>query len=225
MTKSIIVALDEHDKDSFNRIIDDLNSDLCMIKIGSVSFNALGHDAIYAAAEKGFDIFLDLKLHDIPNTVKKSILGLSILPISMLTVHASGGRKMLETSMDAVANTNIKIFGVTALTSLSDNDTNQIYKRTTQDQVACMLDLAEESGIHGVVSSPHELKLVTSRNSLLSITPGIRLQKTDDDQVRVMTPKEAIEKGANYIVIGRPITEAQNISKALLEIYNSIYDR
>ena len=143
----------------------------------------------------------------------------------MLTVHASGGKKMLEASMDAVANTNIKIFGVTALTSLSDNDTNQIYKRTAQEQVSCMLDLAEESGIHGVVSSPHELKLVTSRNSLLSITPGIRLQKTDDDQVRVMTPKEAIEKGANYIVIGRPITEAQNISEALLEIYNSIYDR
>ena len=225
MTKSIIVALDEHDQNSFNRILDDLNSDLCMIKIGSVSFNALGHDAIYAAAEKGFDIFLDLKLHDIPNTVKKSILGLSTLPISMLTVHASGGKKMLEASMDAVANTNIKIFGVTTLTSLSDNDTNQIYKRTTQDQVACMLDLAEESGIHGVVSSPHELKLVMSRNSLLSISPGIRLQKTDDDQVRVMTPKEAIEKGANYIVIGRPITEAQNISKALLQIYNSIYDR
>ena len=225
MTKSIIVALDEHDQNSFNRILDNLNSDLCMIKIGSVSFNALGHDVIYAAAEKGFDIFLDLKLHDIPNTVKKSILGLSTLPISMLTVHASGGKKMLEASMDAVANTNIKIFGVTTLTSLSDNDTNQIYKRTTQDQVACMLDLAEESGIHGVVSSPHELKLVISRNSLLSISPGIRLQKTDDDQVRVMTPKEAIEKGANYIVIGRPITEAQNISKALLQIYNSIYDR
>ena len=225
MTKSIIVALDEHNQDSFNRIIDDLNSDLCMIKIGSVSFNALGHYVIYVAAEKGFDIFLDLKLHDIPNTVKKSILGLLSLPISMLTVHTSGGSKMLEASMNAVANTNIKIFGVTALTSLSDNDTKQIYKRTTHDQVASMLDLAEESGIHGVVSSPHELKLVTSRNSLLSITPGIRLQKTDDDQVRVMTPKEAIEKGANYIVIGRPITKAHNISEALLEIYNSIYER
>tara|TARA_B110000240_G_C13391529_1_gene407007 strand:+ start:170 stop:847 length:678 start_codon:yes stop_codon:yes gene_type:complete len=225
MTKSIIVALDEHDQNSFNRIIDDLNSELCMIKIGSVSFNALGHDVIYAAAEKGFDIFLDLKLHDIPNTVKKSILGLSNLPISMLTVHTSGGNKMLEASMDAVANTNIKIFGVTALTSLSDNDTNKIYKRTTQDQVASMLDLAEESGIHGVVTSPHELKLVSSRNSLLSITPGIRLQKTDDDQVRVMTPKEAIKMGANFIVIGRPITEAQNISDALLDIYNSIYDK
>ena len=225
MTKSIIVALDEHDQNSFNRIIDDLNSELCMIKIGSVSFNALGHDVIYAAAEKGFNIFLDLKLHDIPNTVKKSILGLSNLPISMLTVHTSGGNKMLEASMDAVANTNIKIFGVTALTSLSDNDTNKIYKRTTQDQVASMLDLAEESGIHGVVTSPHELKLVSSRNSLLSITPGIRLQKTDDDQVRVMTPKEAIKMGANFIVIGRPITEAQNISDALLDIYNSIYDK
>ena len=113
--------------------------------------------------------------------------------------------------------------GVTALTSLSDADTNQIYKRDAADQVAAMLDLAEESGIDGVVCSPHELHLVAKRESLLSITPGIRLRDSDDDQSRVMTPKEAIDLGASYIVIGRPITASGNIKEALKEIHNSIY--
>ena len=107
MTKSIIVAIDEQDKASFNRILDSLNPNLCMVKIGSVSFNALGHDIIYSVADKGFDIFLDLKLHDIPNTVKKSIEGLSILPIQMLTIHTSGGRLMMESAMEAIKGTDI----------------------------------------------------------------------------------------------------------------------
>ena len=222
MTKSIIVAIDEQDKASFNRILDSLDPNLCMVKIGSVSFNALGHDIIYSAAERGFDIFLDLKLHDIPNTVKKSIEGLSILPIQMLTIHTSGGRLMMESAMEALEGTDIKVFGVTALTSLSDTDTNQIYQRTAADQVNAMLDIAEEAKIDGVVCSPHELELVTARGSLLSITPGIRLSDSSDDQSRVMTPKQAIELGANYLVIGRPITGAIDISEALNTIYQSI---
>jgi orotidine-5'-phosphate decarboxylase len=222
MTKSIIVAIDEQDKASFNRILDSLEPNLCMVKIGSVSFNALGHDIIYSAAGKGFDIFLDLKLHDIPNTVKKSIEGLSILPIQMLTIHTSGGRLMMESAMEAIKGTDIKVFGVTALTSLSDTDTNQIYQRTAADQVNAMLDIAEEAKIDGVVCSPHELDLVTARRSLLSITPGIRLSNSNDDQTRVMTPKQAIDLGANYLVIGRPITGADDISEALNIIYQSI---
>ena len=222
MTKSIIVAIDEQDKASFNRILDSLNPNLCMVKIGSVSFNALGHDIVNLAADKGFDIFLDLKLHDIPNTVKKSIEGLSILPIHMLTIHSSGGRLMMESAMEAVKGTDIKVFGVTALTSLSDTDTNQIYQRTASDQVNAMLDIAEKAKIDGVVCSPHELDLVTARRSLLSITPGIRLSDSNDDQTRVMTPKQAIDLGANYLVIGRPITSADNISEALNIIYQSI---
>ena len=222
MTKSIIVAIDEQDKASFNRILDSLDPNLCMVKIGSVSFNALGHDIVYSAADKGFDIFLDLKLHDIPNTVKKSIEGLSILPIQMLTIHTSGGRLMMESAMEAIKGTDIKVFGVTALTSLSDTDTNQIYQRTAADQVNAMLDIAEEAKIDGVVCSPHELELVTARGSLLSITPGIRLSDSSDDQSRVMTPKQAIELGANYLVIGRPITGAIDISEALNTIYQSI---
>ena len=222
MSKSIIVAVDESNIDSFKRVIDSLDNNLCMVKIGSVSFNALGHQVILYAANKGFDIFLDLKLHDIPNTVKKSIEGLVSLPIKMLTIHISGGKQMMQAAMQAVERSNIKVFGVTALTSLSDVDTNQIYKRDAVDQVETMLDLAEESGIDGVVCSPHELHLVAARDSLLSITPGIRLRDSDDDQNRVMTPKEAIDLGANYIVMGRPITEAQDIKDALQEIYNSV---
>ena len=222
MTKQIITAVDESNLDLFKEIIDSLDSHLCMVKIGSVSFNALGHEPVLYAARKGFNIFLDLKLHDIPNTVKKSIEGLINLPIQMLTIHTSGGKQMMEYAMEAVKETNIKIFGVTALTSLSDADTNQIYKRDAADQVAAMLDLAEESGIDGVVCSPHELHLIAKRESLLSITPGIRLRDSDDDQSRVMTPKEAIDLGASYIVIGRPITASVNIKEALKEIHNSI---
>ena len=222
MSKPIIVAVDESNIDSFKRVIDSLDNNLCMVKIGSVSFNALGHEAVLYAANKDFDIFLDLKLHDIPNTVKKSIQGLVSLPIKMLTIHTSGGKQMMEAAMQAVEGSNIKVFGVTALTSLSDTDTNKIYKRDAVDQVEAMLDLAEESGIDGVVCSPHELHLLAARESLLSITPGIRLRNSDDDQSRVMTPKEAIHLGANHIVVGRPITEAQDIKNALQEIYNSI---
>ena len=129
---------------------------------------------------------------------------------------------MLESAMEASKGTNIKVFGVTVLTSLSDSDTNQIFQRNTADQVNAMLDLAEEAKIDGVVCSPHELDLVTARESLLSITPGIRLLDSSDDQTRVMTPKRAIDLGANYLVIGRPITGAEDISEALNVIYQSI---
>ena len=222
MPKTIIVAVDETQLENFQNVVDSLDSDLCMIKIGSVSFNALGHQAISYASNKGFKIFLDLKLHDIPNTVKKSIKGLVSLPIDMMTIHTSGGLEMMKAAKNAVDGTDIKIFGVTALTSLSDEDTSLIFKRTAAEQVNTMLDLAEQAGIDGVVCSPHELSLVTKRESLLSITPGIRLKDSNDDQNRVMTPKDALKQGANFLVIGRPITEAKNIKKALLEIHNSI---
>ena len=223
MSKPIIVAVDETQLSSFKQTVDSLDSNLCMIKVGSVSFNAIGHEALTYVASKGFEIFLDLKLHDIPNTVKKSIEGLISLPISMMTIHTSGGLEMMKVAKKAVSDTNIKIFGVTALTSLSDEDTNTIFQRTASNQVQAMLDLAQEAQIDGVVCSPHELDLVVERKSLLSITPGIRLSESADDQSRVMTPKDAISKGADYIVIGRPITNAPNISEALQEIHDSIW--
>ena len=223
MSKPIIVAIDETQSSSFKQTVDSLDSDLCMIKVGSVSFNAIGHEALTYVASKGFEIFLDLKLHDIPNTVKKSIEGLVSLPVSMMTIHTSGGLEMMKAAKKAVEGTNIKIFGVTALTSLSDEDTSAIFQRTASNQVKAMLDLAQEAQIDGVICSPHELDLVVERKSLLSITPGIRLSESADDQSRVMTPKDAISKGADYIVIGRPITNAPNISEALQEIHDSIW--
>jgi orotidine-5'-phosphate decarboxylase len=218
----IIVAIDEIDFKKASSIVDNLDSKKCMVKIGSVAFNSIGPDIIFYAAKKGFDIFLDLKLHDIPNTIKKSIEGLISYPINMLTVHASGGREMMSAAMEAVSGTNIKIFGVTILTSLNDDDTNEIFQRTSSEQVRMMLDLAESARIDGVVCSPHELELAKKRESLLSITPGIRLQNSNDDQKRVMTPKEAIDLGADYLVIGRPITASNDINKTLNEIYLSI---
>ena len=222
MTKSIIVALDEHNQEKFDDVLSQLDPSLCMVKIGSVSFNSLGRECVLKAADRGFDIFLDLKFHDIPNTVKKSIKGLIDLPIKMMTVHASGGQKMLEESVAATINTDIKIFGVTALTSLSDSDTNFIYKREAKDQVLAMIELAKISRIHGIVCSPQELSLVKNNSNLLTITPGIRLKNLDDDQTRVMTPKEAIDNGSDFLVIGRPITASNNIKNSLKEIYDSI---
>ena len=218
----IIVAVDEIDFVKASKTIDYLDCDKCMVKIGSISFNSIGNEIINYAHSKGFDIFLDLKFHDIPNTVKKSIEGLISQPIKMLTIHISGGKEMLIAAKEAVSGTDIKIFGVTALTSLSDDETKEIFKRNSKDQVNAMLDLAESAGIDGVVCSPHELELVNKRKSLLSITPGIRIQDSNDDQKRVMTPKEAIDLGADYLVIGRPITSSANVKKSLNEIYESI---
>lgn len=220
----IIVAIDEISFIKASEILNNLDPRKCMVKIGSVSFNSIGQEIIYYAAEKGFDIFLDLKLHDIPNTVRKSIEGLKSFPIKMLTIHISGGKDMMKAAIDAVTGTDIKIFGVTALTSLSNADTNEIFQRTTLEQVNAMLDLAESAGIDGVVCSPHELELISKRESLLSITPGIRLKNSNDDQKRVMTPKEAIDLGADYLVIGRPITQSDDMLGTLEDIFNKIYN-
>jgi orotidine-5'-phosphate decarboxylase len=222
MSKKIIVAIDETNLTILNKILNSLDNNLCMVKIGSVAFNSIGLDALKCAAEKGFDIFLDLKLHDIPNTVYKSVMGLANLPVKMMTVHISGGIQMLKASKEALSGSDIKIFGVTALTSLSDSDTLQIYRSTTTEHVNKMLDMAEIAGLDGVVCSPHELELVSKRESLLSITPGIRLNDLNDDQKRFMTPAEAINLGADFIVIGRPITCADDISIALNEVYQSL---
>ena len=218
MSKPIIVAVDETQPSSFKQTVDSLDSNLCMIKVGSVSFNAIGHEALTYVASKGFEIFLDLKLHDIPNTVKKSIEGLISLPIGMMTIHTSGGLEMMKAAKKAVANTNVKIFGVTALTSLSDKDTNTIFQRTASNQVKAMLDIAQEAQIDGVVCSPHELDLVIERKSLLSITPGIRLSESSDDQARVMTPKDAFKNKVSGVVMGRSLTKGNikdNIKKLI----------
>ncbi len=218
----IIVAIDETNFNSAKNIIDFLDPNKCMIKIGSVSFNSVGQKLLKYTSDKGFEIFLDLKLHDIPNTVKKTIQGLTSLPIAMLTVHSSGGKDMMMSAMEGVIGTDIKVFAVTALTSLSDDDTYQIYKRNCMEQVNAMIDLAILAGVDGVVCSPHELEIVKKKTSLLTITPGIRLNDSIDDQKRVMTPQDAISLGADYIVIGRPITASNSIADSLAQIYESI---
>lgn len=222
MSKKIIVAIDEINFSKAKEIINVLDAQKCMLKIGSVAFSAFGNQIINYCDKKGFEVFLDLKFHDIPNTVKKSILSFINLPIKMLTIHVSGGKEMIAAAMEAVSGTNIKIFGVTALTSLNNSDTKKIYMKSVKEQVESMLDIAEEAGIDGVVCSPKELKIALKRKTLLTVTPGIRLKNLNDDQKRVLTPKEAINLGADFLVIGRPITSSNDIRKALNEIYQSI---
>ena len=222
MNKKIIVALDLDNINKAVKVVKELKKEAYAFKIGHeffYNFGINGYKRIYKICPR---IFLDLKLHDIPNTVKKSIKGLTNLPITMITVHTSGGKDMMVAAMEAVSGTNIKVFGVTALTSLNDDDTNKIYQRNASDHVNAMLDLAESAAIDGVVCSPHELDLVSKRESLLSITPGIRLKDLNDDQSRVMSPEEAINLGANYLVIGRPITQSDNILGTLEDIFNKI---
>ena len=220
--KQVIVALDLDSFEETEEILKFLDPNLYRVKIGKQLFMNSGPEIVRKIQALGFDIFLDLKLHDIPNTVKKSIKGLTNLPIKMITIHISGGKDMMVAAMEAVSGTNIKVFGVTALTSLNDNDTNKIYQRNASDHVNAMLDLAESAAIDGVVCSPHELDLVSKRESLLSITPGIRFKDLNDDQSRVMSPEEAINLGANYLVIGRPITQSDNILGTLEHIFNKI---
>ena len=223
MTKNpIYCAIDTSNIDDAINIINQISPYVGGIKLGLEFFTSCGIKGVEKISKFELPLFLDLKLYDIPNTVKKSIEGLISLPVSMLTIHASGGKEMMMAAMEAVSKVDIKVFGVTALTSLSNEDTNEIFQRSTSEQVETMLDLAESAGIHGVVCSPHELKLVNQRESLLSITPGIRLEDSIDDQKRVMTPKEAITSGADYLVIGRPITESKDIKKSLNEIYQSL---
>ena len=220
--KKLIVALDFNNMDELRDIIKSLDPNKCLVKVGLELYISEGQQVLDFLSEQGFEIFLDLKLHDIPNTVKKSIEKLTSLPISMITIHISGGKEMMEAAMDAVKGSKIKVFGVSILTSLSDKDSQDIFGNNIKNQVNKMLDLAEESGIHGVVCSPYELELVKNRNNLLSITPGIRLNKLNDDQKRFTTPKKAIDLGADYIVIGRPITTSNNIEETLDTIYREI---
>ena len=222
MNKRIIVAIDSFDSDHAYSIINNLDSKLCMVKIGSIAFNSIGRGLIDHAFKKGFDIFLDLKLHDIPNTVHKTVLVLKSLPIKMLTIHTSGGIKMMKAAVEGAKGSGIKVFGVTALTSLSDAESVSIFQRNAASQVDAMLDLAQEACIDGVVCSPHELMLVKARGCFLSITPGIRLTDSNDDQNRVMSPTKAIQLGADYLVIGRPITEAKDMLGSLNQILQSI---
>ena len=220
----IIVAIDTYDPEEANAILDQLNPDLCKIKIGSVVFNSVGKPFLKEASSRGFKIFLDLKLHDIPNTVHEAILGFHDCDIDMLTVHLSGGEEMLNKAMLAGKSINAKVIGVSILTSLEDSDTIALFDNKLEHQIRNLFEIAVKSNLDGVVCSPHELEMSNTilNSDAIIITPGIRDIKVEDDQARIMSAKEAIEKGANFLVIGRPITQAQNISTALNNFRDSI---
>ena len=220
----IIVAIDTYDPEEANAILDQLNPDLCKIKIGSVVFNSVGKPFLKEASSRGFKIFLDLKLHDIPNTVHEAILGFHDCDIDMLTVHLSGGEKMLKKAMLAGKSINAKVIGVSILTSLEDSDTIALFDNKLEHQIRNLFEIAVKSNLDGVVCSPHELEMSNTilNSDAIIITPGIRDIKVEDDQARIMSAKEAIEKGATFLVIGRPITQAQNISTALNNFRDSI---
>ena len=220
----IIVAIDTYDPEEANAILDQLNPDLCKIKIGSVVFNSVGRPFLKEASSRGFKIFLDLKLHDIPNTVHEAILGFHDCDIDMLTVHLSGGEEMLNKAMLAGKSINAKVIGVSILTSLEDSDTIALFDNKLEHQIRNLFEIAVKANLDGVVCSPHELEMSNTilNSDAIIITPGIRDIKVEDDQARIMSAKEAIEKGATFLVIGRPITQAQNISKALNTFSNSI---
>ena len=220
----IIIAIDTFDPAEANAILDQLDPKLCRIKIGSVVFNALGKSFLNDVSDRGFKIFLDLKLHDIPNTVHESIKGFYDCSIDMFTVHLSGGEKMLKTAMLAGKSINARVIGVSILTSLKESDALTLFSNSIHDQITNLFKLAKKVNLDGIVCSPLELELantVIDSNSI-KITPGIRNTKMEDDQARTMSAKKAIDKGATYLVIGRPITQAQDISMALKTFSDSI---
>ena len=222
----IIVAIDTFDLNQANAILDQLDPDLCMVKIGSVVFNALGKSFLREASSQGFKIFLDLKLHDIPNTVHETIIGFHDCSIDMLTVHLSGGEDMLKKAMLAGKSINTKVIGVSILTSLKESDTLMLFNNNLDTQIANLFKIAVKTNLDGVVCSPLELEMantILDTNSI-KITPGIRDIKVADDQARTLSAKEAIEKGATFIVIGRPITQAEDVSTALKTFTDSIHD-
>ena len=220
----IIVAIDTYDLIEANAILDQLNPDLCKVKIGSVVFNSIGKSFLKEVSSRGFKIFLDLKLHDIPNTVHEAILGFRDCDIDMLTVHISGGEEMLKKAMLAGKSIDAKVIGVSILTSLEESDTMALFNNKLNHQIKNLFQIAVKANLDGVVCSPHELEMSNKMLNFdsIKITPGIRDIKVQDDQARIMTAKEAIDKGATFLVIGRPITQAQNISRALNTFSDSI---
>jgi len=223
----IIVAIDTFDLNRANAILDQLDPDLCKVKIGSVVFNALGKSFLKQVSSLGFKIFLDLKLHDIPNTVHETILGFQDCEIDMLTVHLSGGEEMLNKAMLAGKSINAQVIGVSILTSLKEEDSIALFNNKLEDQISNLFKIAFKANIDGIVCSPHELEIANKilGSHLIKITPGIRDIKVEDDQARTMSAKEAIEKGSTFLVIGRPITQAEDISQALQIFNNSIHEK
>lgn len=225
----IILALDVNSLTKAQSILSDLKSRIGGVKLGMEFFNSFGPDGVREISKLGIPIFLDLKLHDIPITVYKTIKTLMELDIAIINVHSSGGRDMLEAAAKAKSEFKdkpTKLIAVTVLTSLDNNDIEEIgYKDNSQDLVLRLASLAKDSGLDGVVCSAKEISLIKSQlgKNFILVVPGIRLEKDNkNDQKRVMSPKDAINAGADLLVIGRPITDAKDPLKTMDNILENI---
>ena len=212
MNKKLIVALDFDNADKALNFLNNLDPNKCLVKVGLELFISEGWKILDLISERGFEIFLDLKLHDIPNTVAKSIKKISNFNVALTTVHLSGGMSMLEAACSEKGN--IKILGVSILTSLSQKEIFEITDINFDVYFNNLISIASSTNVDGVVCSPNELDRLEDFNKL-KVVPGIRNDISDDDQKRVMTSKEAYQKGADFIVVGRPITKSEDPKKAL----------
>jgi len=224
----IIVALDYPNEANALELIDQLDANLCRLKVGKEMFTLLGPSFVEKIQTKGFEVFLDLKYHDIPNTVAKACQAAASLGVWMLNVHASGGRRMMEAAAEAVANTQSKphLIAVTVLTSMSHDDLIELgIKETPAEQALKLAALAKSSGMAGVVCSAQEANDMQQQlgSDFLLVSPGIRpAGSKEDDQRRIMTPVNALKAGSDYLVIGRPITQSDDPLGVLRTINSEI---
>ena len=224
MSSAIYVAIDTPDMDRARSIAEAVRRHAGGLKLGLEFFCHNGRAGVLELADLGLPIFLDLKLHDIPNTVAKAIQALSPITPAVLTVHAAGGRAMLEDAK-AAAPTGAKVVAVTVLTSLDSDDLAAIgFGNDSHNQVERLADLAKEAGLDGIVCSGNEVAAARSRwKDGFFVVPGIRpANAAVGDQKRVMTPRDALNLGASILVIGRPITGAEDPAAAVREIAGSL---
>ncbi len=232
MDKKIIVALDVSTKKEMVNIVEEIGDLISIYKVGAQLFLNLGNDAIKFLKDKGKKVFLDLKFHDIPNTVSRAVEASVNLGVDMLTLHSLGGFEMMESAQKMVwekgRGNKIKIFAVTILTSLDEaflRDVMGVMKRSLREEVLHLAVLAKSAGLNGVVASPYEVKDIKEKcgQDFLVLTPGVRPEGySAEDQVRVKTPKEALKDGADYIILGRPIIFAGDRKKAVESIIEEI---
>lgn len=221
----VIVALDFANETDTLTFVRRLNPSMCQLKIGKELFTATGRNLVEKLINQGFKLFLDLKYHDIPNTVAQACKVAAQMGVWLVDMHASGGRRMMEAAANAVANESNRpqLLGVTVLTSMEASDLREIgLTQSPQELVRHWSRLAQKSGLDGVVCSAQEAHLLRSDlgNDFLLVTPGIRLDtiNNQDDQRRIMTPSQALNAGASYLVMGRPIVQAADPLATLNEI-------
>ena len=229
MEKRIIVALDFNSANAALSLVDSLDPKLCRLKIGKELFTACGPDLLKQIQDRGFEVFLDLKFHDIPNTVAKAVNVAGNMGVWMLNVHASGGQAMMEAARDALLEFGAqrpKLIAVTVLTSLAEVDLRQIgIDCSPEEQVSKLAFLTRDAGLDGVVCSAAETRLLRAQlpGEFCLVTPGIRrASDASGDQKRVVGPADAIRSGSDYLVVGRPITQADSPNEALLEFNSAV---